>query len=112
MSEQDMEDINFGDESDHDIISTEMLEDICDGSQTHMNVNRREVRYQIHDRIRQRQSEWRGALKSTQSMGKGLQKLFSTVVKEISQELTPLGESGSEVSHFIPGQRKFAELTK
>ena len=41
MSEQDMEDINYGDESDHDLISTDMLEDICDGSQTHPNVNRR-----------------------------------------------------------------------
>ena len=41
MSEQDMEKINCGNESDHDIISTEMLEDIPDGSHTHPNVNRR-----------------------------------------------------------------------
>ena len=39
MSEQDMENINSGDESDHDLISTEMLEVIRDGSQTHPNVN-------------------------------------------------------------------------
>ena len=39
MSEQDMENINSGDESDHDLISTEMLEDICDRSQTHPNIN-------------------------------------------------------------------------
>ena len=45
-------------------------------------------------------------------MGKGLHKVFSTVVNEISQELTPLGESGSEVSHFIPEPRNFAEVTK
>ena len=45
-------------------------------------------------------------------MGKGLHKLFSTVVKEISQELTPLGESGSEVSHFIPEPRNFVEVKK
>ena len=45
-------------------------------------------------------------------MGKGLHKEFSTVVKDIFQELTPLGESGSEVSHFIPEPRKFAEVTK
>ena len=38
ISEQNMEDINSGDESDHDIISTDMLEDIRDGSQTHPNV--------------------------------------------------------------------------
>ena len=45
-------------------------------------------------------------------MGKGLHKVFSTVVKDISQELTPLGESCSEVSHFIPEPRKFAEVIK
>ena len=56
---------NSGDESDHDLISTEMLEDICDGSQTHLNVNRREASYKIRDRIRQRQSEWEGALRAT-----------------------------------------------
>ena len=38
MSKQDMDAINSGDESDHDLISTEMLEYICDGIQTHMNV--------------------------------------------------------------------------
>ena len=54
--------------------------------------------------------EWKGALKATQSMGKCLHKVFSTVVKEILQELTALGESGSEVSHFIPEPRNFAEV--
>ena len=65
MSKQDMEDINSGDESDHDLISMEMLEDIFDGSQTHPNVNRSKARYKIRDCIRQRQLEWKGALKST-----------------------------------------------
>ena len=74
--------------------------------------NKRESRYNIHDRIRQRQSELKGALKSTQNMGKGLHKVFKTVVKEISKELPPLGESGSEVSHFILEPRNFAEVTK
>ena len=41
MSKQDMDAINSGDDSDHDLISTEILEDICDKSQTHSNVNRR-----------------------------------------------------------------------
>ena len=45
-------------------------------------------------------------------MGKVLHKVFGTVVKEILQELTPLGESGSEVSHFIPEPRNFAEVKK
>ena len=45
-------------------------------------------------------------------MGKGLRKVFKNVVKEISQELPPLGESGSEVFHFIPEPRKFAKVKK
>ena len=83
ISEQDMDAINSGDESDHDIISTEMLEDIRDRSQSRPNVNRRESGYKICDRIRQRQSEWKGELKATRIMGKSLHKVFSTVVKEI-----------------------------
>ena len=45
-------------------------------------------------------------------MVKGVHKVFSTIVKDISQELTYFGESGSEVSHFIPEPRNFAEVTK
>ena len=41
MSKKDMDAMNSGDKSDHDIISTEMLEDIHERSQTHPNVNRR-----------------------------------------------------------------------
>ena len=40
MSEQDMENLNSNEQSDHDLISTDMLEDIRDGSQTHPNVNK------------------------------------------------------------------------
>ena len=35
MSEQDMENIDSGDGSDHDLISTDMLENIRDRSQSH-----------------------------------------------------------------------------
>ena len=38
--------------------------------------------------------------------------MFKTVAKDIEQDLPPLGESGSEVSHFIPEPRNFAEFTK
>ena len=40
MSEQDMERLDPNEKSDHDLISTDILEDICDGSQTHPNVNK------------------------------------------------------------------------
>ena len=58
MSKEVMDAINSSDESYHDIISTEMLEDIRDGSQTHLKVNKIEARYKIRDRIRQR-TNWR-----------------------------------------------------
>ena len=45
-------------------------------------------------------------------MVKGLHKVFSTIVLEISQEFTTLGESGSEISYFIPEPRNFSEVTK
>ena len=61
-----MDAMDSGDESDHDFISTDMLEDIHEGSQSHPNVNQREARYKIRDRIRQRQSELKGELKAEQ----------------------------------------------
>ena len=45
-------------------------------------------------------------------MGKGSHKVFSIVVKDISQELTSLGESCSENSHFILEPRNFAQVAK
>ena len=45
-------------------------------------------------------------------MGKGLHEVFKTAVKEISKYLPPLGESGLEVSHFIPEPINFAKVTK
>ena len=98
--------------SDDDHISTETLHDIRDGIQTHTNIDKREARLKIRDRIKQKKSEWKGALRATYNMGKGLHKVFSTIVKEISQEWTNFGESGSEVSHFIPEPRNLAEVTK
>ena len=88
MSEQDMENLDSNEQSDHDLISTEMLEYICDVSQTHPNVNKNEARYKIRDCVRQKESQWKGELKATRSMGKFLHKVFSTFVKDVLQELT------------------------
>ena len=44
MSEQDMENLDSSDDSDHDLISTEMLQDIREGSQIHPKVNKMETR--------------------------------------------------------------------
>ena len=65
MSKKDMENLDSNEESDHNLISKEMIEDIRDGIQTHPNVNKREERYKIYNCIRQRKSEGKGALKAT-----------------------------------------------
>ena len=59
LIEEEMYAMDSGDKSDHDLISTDILENICDGSQSHPNFNQREARYKICDRIRQRQMEWK-----------------------------------------------------
>ena len=51
-----MDAMDYGDDSDDDPMSTEMLEDICDGSQSHRNVNRIKSGYKVRDHIKQRQS--------------------------------------------------------
>ena len=45
-------------------------------------------------------------------MGNGLHKVFKAVVKYISRYLPIFGESGSDVSYFIPDPRNFAEVTR
>ena len=54
VSKKDMDAMYSGNKSDHDLISTDMLEDICYRSQSHSNVNQREARYKIRDSIRKR----------------------------------------------------------
>ena len=53
LSKEEMYAINSGNESYDDPISTQMLEDICDGGQSHLHVNMREEHYKIRDRIKQ-----------------------------------------------------------
>ena len=57
-----MDVMSSGDESDAETMSTEILEDICDGSDYYLRVNRRESRYIIRDCIKRIQMEWKGAL--------------------------------------------------
>ena len=102
MSERDMENLDEAEKCNDGLISTEMLQDIRDVNQNHPKINKREARMAIRDRIKQNKSEWKGALKATHKMGKGLHRVFRTIVLEISQELSNFGETGSEVAHFIP----------
>ena len=55
LSGEEANALDYGDESDDESMSTEMLEDIRDISKSHPNVNRRESCYKISDRIKQRQ---------------------------------------------------------
>ena len=112
LSEEEMDAMDYGDDSYDETMSTEMLEDICDVSKSHTSVNRRGTRYQKHDNINQRQSEQKGALKDAQNRSKVLHKVFKTVVKDISKDVPPLGETGSEVLHFISEPRNFSEVKK
>ena len=65
----------------------------------------------MRDRNKQIKLEWKGALKATQKLGKGLQKVFYTVVKENFQYLPTLVSSDFEVSYFIPEPRNVFEVT-
>ena len=56
ISEEEMDVMDSGDESDNEPISMEMLEYIHDVNQSHPNANKREARYKICDRIKQIQS--------------------------------------------------------
>ena len=75
--------MSSGDESDTEPMYTEMLEDICDSSQSHPRVNVRDTRYTIFYLYKQIQEEWKVASLSMQNMGKDLHKVFKAVVDEV-----------------------------
>ena len=75
-----MENIDEKENFDDGLISTETLHAIRDGNQTHPKIDKMEVRLKIRDCIKQKKSEWKGALRATHKMGKGLHKVFSTIV--------------------------------
>ena len=62
ISEEEMDMMSSGDESDAEPMSTDMLEDSCDKIQSHPSINRREVYYNIRGCIKWGQAEWKGAL--------------------------------------------------
>ena len=48
--------MDSGDEYEDEPMSTDKLEDICDGSTSHPNITRREARYKIRDFIKRVQT--------------------------------------------------------
>ena len=85
ISEEEMDAMLSSDESDAEPMFAKMLEDICDGSKSHLSINRREERYKIRDHVKRSQAEFKGASLSTQIMGKDIKKLFKAVVNDILQ---------------------------
>ena len=81
-----MENLDEKEKFDDNLISTEMLHDIRDRNQTHPNIDKREARLKIRDFIKQKIFQLKGALRATHKMEKGLHKVFSTIVSEISQD--------------------------
>ena len=84
MSERDMENIDEKEKFDNDLISTKTLHEILVGNQTHPSIGKRESILEIRDCIKKKKSQWKGALRATHKMGKGLHRVFSTFVSEIS----------------------------
>ena len=56
LSKEEIYAMDSVDESEDEDMSTEILEDIRDRSQSHPIINRRDARYKIHDSIKQIQS--------------------------------------------------------
>ena len=70
-----MENLDETEKFDEGLISTEMLQDIRDGNQNHPKINKREPRMAIRDHIKQNKSEWKGALRATHKIVKGLHRV-------------------------------------
>ena len=90
-----MGEMSSGDEYYYEPMSMDILEDICDVSQSHPSMNIREANHKIRDHNKWGQIEWKGSLLSMQNMGKGLNKVFKAVVNNILQDFPILGECGS-----------------
>ena len=71
--------------------STNVLEEILYGSQTHLDINARYARFKIRDRIKQIKNERKVSERLAKSMGKGLHKLFKAIVNELKNEFPTLG---------------------
>ena len=65
INEEEMNVMDSGDESNDEPMSTDMLEDIHDGSKSHQIINIIDAHYKVRDHIKQRQLGWKQPLKVT-----------------------------------------------
>ena len=78
----DSNDESSADNNDDDkSTSIDDLENMWEGNRKHPNINARDIRLKICDRIRQTKSEWKGAELPTKWMGNVLHKVFNVIVK-------------------------------
>ena len=75
-----MDEMSSSDYYDAEPMHTDMLEDICDISQSRLRINRIETCYRMCDCIKQRRAEWKGGLLSTQNMVNCSHKVFKDVL--------------------------------
>ena len=72
--------LSTDDESDGRYIITNDLKDIWDRSQIHADINARDAKSKIRERIKKTKNEWKGTELSAKTMGKGLHKVFKAFV--------------------------------
>ena len=54
--EEEIDAMDYGNNSEDEPIYTDMLEYICDGSKSHPSINNREARYQISGKVKKIQT--------------------------------------------------------
>ena len=80
ISIEEMYEMDSGNESDDEPMSTEMLEDILDRSKSHLSVNRIDAYNKWSDCIKQRLTEDNRKILYMKNMGKVLHKVFKAVI--------------------------------
>ena len=72
-----MDEMSSSDESAAEPMSTDILEDIRDGSQSSQNINRREACYKIRNQIKQRQGGMERSIIINMKYGKRFTQIIS-----------------------------------
>ena len=86
-----IDEFSTDDDPDDGSISTNALEEIWDGSKINLGIKARDARLKIHNPIRQNKNEWKGAWLSVNILGKGLHKVFNSVVNELNNVFPTMG---------------------
>ena len=69
-------------DSDNVSLITNTCENICYGNYVHPDINARDARLKVRERIRQAQSEWKEVYLSEKRIRKGFHKLFKAILNK------------------------------